>query len=84
MKNNNQLQPEEDEYYQSREDEPEPYPVEYNEGMDHNRLLDCLDGFSKKYGDQKLINILKEWLCSRMGGKWIINNKQTGLKAVSY
>lgn len=71
----------EDEYHQTTR---EPYPAEYNKGMDYSHLLDSLDGYSKEYGDQKLINVIKEWLSSRMGGKWIINNKRTGLKTISY
>ena len=62
----------------------EPYPAEYNEGMDYSHLMNSLDGYSKEYGDCKLINVIKEWLSSRMGGKWIIQSKRTGLKTVSY
>jgi len=87
-------QPEENEYYQSHDDEPEPSPedfgereptpAEYNEGMDYSHLMDSLDGYSNEYGDQKLINVIKEWLNTRMGGKWELKNKKTGLKTISY
>ena len=68
------------------DDQPqrEPAPAEYNEGMDYSHLMDSLDGFSNEYGDQKLINVIKEWLSSRMGGKWSLKSKKTGLKTVSY